>query len=463
MGPLTAMGIVDIEAKSAVGIQSDMFVYFFVYTCFVICLFCVVVVGHNAPIEFSQHHSEHNLATYNWTSFFELSKEDKVVDKTAQKDMMISFTCDSTKQFHNIDATYMMGRGYHGGLWVSCYKTVKDAICEEGIYQDEDLMDYFSRSYPYFNSTTITMNDIRMVQHFKSFDAHKPHFHKRTLTDVKEVKIAFLLLVHHSPKSVFRLLNLLQHPNHVFLIHVDMASDRSVTEALQYYTREMNNVKIVSNVEGQHSGISLVYAEVSAYMDLLRWTTDWDYVINLSESDYTVKSVEEIRTMTYNLNYESSIFYYPHGTIQQERIHPFSVECWGAIIAVNYTKWFYRPIPMDLAYKGSQWHVVHRDFIEFLVNNPKSRELLFFLKNACVPDESYTAVIGNYLTQNYDTYKIKIKNSETHSTAWGKADRGVSCEDMPIWKAKKDYHYFYRKFTTDELYDCADAVRLGQK
>lgn len=59
-------------------------------------------------------------------------------------------------------------------------------------------------------------------------------------------------------------------------------------------TRNMNNVFLSRRrFLTSWGGISLVYAEMNAFIELLQMSPSWDWYINLSDTDYPVRSQSE--------------------------------------------------------------------------------------------------------------------------------------------------------------------------
>jgi len=337
-------------------------------------------------------------------------------------------------------------------------------VCVKQVFfQDKDLIAKLTSQYHYFTSTTITQNDIRMVDLFQEYDIVREQDvvvqSSEAVND--KIDIVFVILAYHSPERVIKLIEFLQHPNHYILVHVDKAVYDTNFEALRTYAEGKSNLKIVSLMQCSHGGISLVYAEVASYLELLKLKFSWDYVINLSESDYTYKTIDMVRSLVINRINSSALFYYPQKDIYELRTANFYVECWDGVVRIENPGPLFRPYDsvIDLAIKGNQWHVLKYDFVQFMVNEKLARNVLFYLKNAAIPDETYAAVLANYLESNFERYNIKVRNMETHKTMWGVELLHVTCANLDSFLDKGDVHIFYRKFLSKEVLKCADDIR----
>ena len=71
-------------------------------------------------------------------------------------------------------------------------------------------------------------------------------------------KHAFLIMAHHEPVLLARILRILESNNHYFFVHVDKSSGniQSFKEALQ----EIKNVIFVDSISVHHGDISQIYA-----------------------------------------------------------------------------------------------------------------------------------------------------------------------------------------------------------
>jgi len=149
-----------------------------------------------------------------------------------------------------------------------------------------------------------------------------------------------------------------------------------------------------------------------------------------------------------------------------ERIGSFYEECGLAISELSPPPIVNRNIPTfladksDLYYKGSQWHILSRKFVDFLLNSKDAKALLFYLKNTYVPDEAFYAI----LVRNFHKMKEgisnlpKVINDNMHFTKW--SEEGILCEELE--SVSKWPKLFFRKFVREDSLACADTLREKQ-
>ena len=104
-------------------------------------------------------------------------------------------------------------------------------------------------------------------------------------------KVVFLLTLNgRALRQVLRLIRVLNGPGSYFYIHIDSRQEYLYRE-LDELSRTMPNLKMVRRrFASMWGGVSLLTMLLSSTQELLEiqdW--DWDFVLNLSESDYPVK------------------------------------------------------------------------------------------------------------------------------------------------------------------------------
>jgi hypothetical protein len=151
-------------------------------------------------------------------------------------------------------------------------------------------------------------------------------------------------------------------------------------------------------------GISLISALLQSMPEMLQIDGKWDFFINLSGSDFPIKSNGEIQRFLstksgYNLieaNYMDVL-----GEHLYSHLDNTFVECDGKQIQLhNYKKGTERSfLPM----KGGFWVVLTREFCEYLVASPAVKKLYHFLKFTTMPDEKFfgTAIVNSHFKDTW--------------------------------------------------------------
>ncbi|XP_050534829.1 xylosyltransferase oxt isoform X2 [Daktulosphaira vitifoliae] len=208
--------------------------------------------------------------------------------------------------------------------------------------------------------------------------------------NISPVRIVFLLTLNgRAVRQVYRLIKSLYHRDHYFFIHVDSRQD--------YMFRELSKIELtLSNVRlsrRRHStiwgGASLLSTLMDSMTDLVQSSWDWDFVINLSESDFPIKSNDAlVKFLTANREYN---FVKSHGRevqqfIQKQGLDKAFVECETRMWRVGE-----KELPKGIVWDGgSDWIALSRPFVNYLVTGDELISgLMQFFKYTLLPAESF--------------------------------------------------------------------------
>ena len=112
-----------------------------------------------------------------------------------------------------------------------------------------------------------------------------------SFTTNNSVRIAFVLTVNgRAVRQVLRLLKALYRPHHYFYIHVDARQEYMYRE-ISAATSHLANVRMAKQRYASiWGGASLLMMLLQCMTDLLAMSDwQWDFFLNLSESDYPLK------------------------------------------------------------------------------------------------------------------------------------------------------------------------------
>ncbi|KHJ79630.1 Core-2/I-Branching enzyme, partial [Oesophagostomum dentatum] len=169
----------------------------------------------------------------------------------------------------------------------------------------------------------------------------------------KKPRILFLLQLNgRNERQVKRLLKALYSPSHYYYIHVDQRQLYMLTE-VKAVAGKLPNVIVApdahSTIWGGASLLTMVQDAIRRSISMPS-LSDWDYLINLSESDFPVLSLNELET-------QLSLDEFP------------------------------RNLRID---GGSDWIILHREFAEYSISEeelPKKMRTLF--GSIILPVESF--------------------------------------------------------------------------
>ncbi|XP_003739820.3 xylosyltransferase oxt [Galendromus occidentalis] len=260
-------------------------------------------------------------------------------------------------------------------------------------------------------------------------DAPKNVANTRTQASTKRARIVFLLTVNgRSVRQVRRLITALRNTskiNHYFYVHVDERQDylyRSLKELEDPSWLAVGSRRF-STIWG---GASLLQMLLSCLGTLIRMTHwQWDYVINLSETDFPLKRVELLEQFLY-LNLGQN-FVRPHGPetarfIAKQALRKTFHQCENRMWKLGD-----RDLPTGIHFDGgSDWVSLHRDFVDWLITNRDSDPLLKGLESVyrqtLLPAESYFHTV---LQNSY--FCTKIIENNLRFVNW-RRKQGCKCQ-----------------------------------
>ncbi|XP_076309198.1 xylosyltransferase 1-like isoform X3 [Tachypleus tridentatus] len=276
------------------------------------------------------------------------------------------------------------------------------------------------------------------------------------------VTIVFLLTVNgRAVRQVRRLIKALYHARHYFFIHVDSRQDYLFRELLPL-EEKFPNIRLsrwrLSTIWG---GASLLQMLLQCICDLLAFRDwKWDYVLNLSESDFPIKSLSQLEgflTANKGMNFVKSHGQDTQRFIAKQGLDKTFYECDTHMWRIGE-----RTLPWGIRIDGgSDWVALSRDFCTYVVK--ENNELLTGLKTVfsytLLPAESFFHTV----LQNSE-YCEKIIDNNLHVTNW-KRKQGCKCQyrhvvdwcgcspndfkidDWPRIKATENRPFFFgRKF-----------------
>ncbi|XP_045214811.2 xylosyltransferase 2-like [Mercenaria mercenaria] len=243
--------------------------------------------------------------------------------------------------------------------------------------------------------------------------------------DLTRVRIVFVLTVNgRAVRQVRRLINTLYDPNHYFYIHVDSRSEYMYRELLPL-EEKLHNVRLskerFATIWG---GASLLQAHLTFMKCLLEMSDwHWDYYINLSESDYPIKTVESLTVFL--TRYRGNNFLKSNGRetptfIKKQGLNWLFHECDNHLWRLGKCE-----LPLGIQVDGgSDWIGLYRDFVQYSLTSTDTliTGLKQFYKYTLLPVESFFHV----LLLNSEFCESWIDNN-LHLTNW-KRKQGCKCQ-----------------------------------
>ncbi|XP_012284899.1 xylosyltransferase oxt [Orussus abietinus] len=265
------------------------------------------------------------------------------------------------------------------------------------------------------------------IQKFKAQEARNSS--SRTGKE-KPARIAYLLTVNgRASRQVKRLISILYQPWHLFYIHVDARQDYLYREMLEMEKNcKVKNIWVAKGEGLRHAsiwgGASLLTTLLSLAREMLVHVHQWDFLVNLSESDFPVKSdarLTEFLGWNRGMNFVKSHGREVQRFITKQGLDKTFVECSARMWRVGDRK-----LPNGIQIDGgSDWVALSREFVEYVTDpnpDPLVSKLLILFQYTLLPAESFFhTVLRN--SRFCDTYV----DNNLHVTNW-KRKLGCKCQ-----------------------------------
>ncbi len=231
------------------------------------------------------------------------------------------------------------------------------------------------------------------------------------------MKQAYLILAHKNPQQLLNLINVLDHSNCFFLIHVDKKVD--ITKFVCLCTNRSNIWFCRDRICVNWGGFSQVRATLKLIDDLLTLKWPVNYVHLLSGQDFPIQTNEEIISFFSCQNGQNFIDYFP--------LPRYDWDMNGGLDNLHY--WWYiddmgydeakkeylsqckdkpkRSYPLNIQpYGGSQWWSLHIDCVSYIGSICKKGNPIYdHYEYTHVPDEMFFQTVIMNSPHKYKTVR----------------------------------------------------------
>ncbi|XP_067671908.1 beta-1,3-galactosyl-O-glycosyl-glycoprotein beta-1,6-N-acetylglucosaminyltransferase-like [Haliotis asinina] len=282
-------------------------------------------------------------------------------------------------------------------------------------------------------------------------------FINRTMTSgERQFPIAFSILVYKHAEQVERLLRAVWRPHNVYCIHVDSKSSGVFKAAIQSMSKCFNNIIFPpKQVQVKWGTYTVLEPELLCMEALWKHKTGWKYFINLTGQEFPLKTNYELYRALEAYNGTNDIG--------------------GGYKGANLGRWKGRGDPPHKIQprKGGVHIAATREYVDYLLHNNVSRDLLKWVKKTGVPDETYFATLnynphlkvpGSYKGDvddglHHEMVRYKIWGEQTKCS--GKFTRGICIFSVgDLVRMTSSPYLFANKFFYDYhhlAYDCLEA------
>nr|XP_020037866.1 beta-1,3-galactosyl-O-glycosyl-glycoprotein beta-1,6-N-acetylglucosaminyltransferase 3 [Castor canadensis] len=203
--------------------------------------------------------------------------------------------------------------------------------------------------------------------------------------------IAYSMVVHEKIENFERLLRAVYAPQNIYCVHVDEKSPETFKMAVKAITSCFPNVFIASKlVPVVYASWSRVQADLNCMEDLLQSPVPWKYFLNTCGTDFPIKTNAEMVRALKLLNGKNSM--------ESEIPTEYKKLRWKYHYVVKDTLHITSKTkdlpPFNLTmFTGNAYIVASRNFIEHVLKNPKSQQLIEWVKDTYSPDEHLWATL----------------------------------------------------------------------
>ncbi|VDK80693.1 unnamed protein product [Onchocerca ochengi] len=250
---------------------------------------------------------------------------------------------------------------------------------------------------------------------------------------VPDVQILFLLQLNgRNIRQVNRLLRIIYSPKHYYIIHVDSRQKYMFEEMKGFIaTIRKTGFENVYLMKKRYATIWAGATLLSMILDVLKtalyslnWTS-WDFMLNLSESDFPVLSMVELefhlaknkgRIFLSNHGYDTAQF------IQKQGLDYVFMQCENRMWLLMKRTKFPKSIRLD---GGSDWIAISRDFAEYILSDEElPLNIRQFFANVLLPAETFFHTLA--ANSKFCTQVVK---GNLHLTNW-KRRQGCRCAGL---------------------------------
>ena len=280
-------------------------------------------------------------------------------------------------------------------------KLCKNVTCYNLLYSPIDnpvfdlAKEWMKQHRPTFLEGEQFKSQLRSCEAFK----RDRGYHLEALSEEEaNFPIAFNIIMHKDISQVEKLLRTIYRPQNIYCIHIDAKSTESLISAVRTLANCFQNVFVASKLERiVYAGFSRLQADINCMKDLVHKQHKWNYLFNLAGQALPLKSNAELVKILKIYNGSNDIEGIVGPRILKIRFKNEWLETGidTAYPKVVKTKGKKNPPPPDdiEIVRGSVYGVFSRQFVEFIITNPKAQHLLEWSRRTYSPDEHYWATL----------------------------------------------------------------------
>lgn len=345
--------------------------------------------------------------------------------------------------------------------------------CKKILQGDRDEIDHakiLSITKSFKNITRITDEQyVKQTKDCENFRRTRKYLPFPLSKEEEAFPVAYSIVIHHKVQNFERLLRSIYSPQNLYCIHVDKKAPESTMRAISAIVDCIDNVFLASRFEHVvYASWSRVQADINCMKDLYQASSRWKYFINLCGQDFPIKTnLEIVRALKAlaGANSLETIQTPPNKEYRWKKRHQVIN---GRIQTTNQDK---NPPPLGIKiFSGGAYIVVSRDFVRYVLEDPKAQVLISWLNDTYSPDEIIWATmqripgVPGFLRAHSkfditDIYSIsRLIKWAAHEGAFDAvypACQGIHIRDVCVYGVGdlqwilEQQHLFANKFDTD--------------
>ncbi|XP_030930267.1 beta-glucuronosyltransferase GlcAT14A-like [Quercus lobata] len=274
---------------------------------------------------------------------------------------------------------------------------------------------------------------------------------------------------------MMRTLQAVYHPRNQYILHLDLEApprerlDLTASVKSDPTFREVENVRVMSQSNlVTYKGPTMIACTLQAIAILLRESSEWDWFINLSASDYPLVTQDDLLHVFSNLSRNFNFIEHMQitGWKLNQRAKPIIIDpglylSKKSDLALTTQR---RSLPTSFTlFTGSAWVMLTRSFVEYCIwgwDNLPRTILMYYTNFVSSPEGYFHTVICN--TPEFRNTAI---SHDLHYIAWDTPPKQhpISLSMKDFDKMVKSNAPFARKFAKDDpVLDKIDKELLGR-
>ncbi|XP_052040391.1 beta-1,3-galactosyl-O-glycosyl-glycoprotein beta-1,6-N-acetylglucosaminyltransferase 7-like [Apodemus sylvaticus] len=225
------------------------------------------------------------------------------------------------------------------------------------------------------------------------------HFITRPLSaEERNFSLAYVIHAHKELAMFVRLLRAIYAPQNVYCIHIDEKAPKRFKSAVRTFVDCFGNVFLSSKTQKMvHDNLRRLQAEIDCMRDLVHSPFQWRYVMNLCGQEFPIKTNKEIiryiRTRWKGKNITPGVI--PPLNTKPKTVQSSSKPSPNENSYTSPNPMFKQKPPHNLTiYSGSAHYALTRKFVEFILTDPRARDMLQWSKDIHSPEQHYWVTLN---------------------------------------------------------------------